>query len=168
MRRLSIALFPAKLPSGCAVGCSSYGTRVSCRQKHLRPLRSLYLSYCWPSRRAMRRRHHRRRTTLSLGCTKSVVPALNARARIGAHLPSLPLPRPRPAELAAVPPQAEAVSAKPNEQPESTSPVVADNTRTGAHPPAGPASPDAPNNVQAEPASPAAPNKAKPAVLIND
>jgi hypothetical protein len=94
--------------------------------------------------------------------------AQRPRARIGAHLPSLPLPRPRPAELAAVPPQAEAVSAKPNEQPESTSPAVADNTRTGAHPPAGPGSPDAPNNVQAEPASPAAPNKAKSAVLIND
>jgi hypothetical protein len=84
LRRLSIALFPAKFPSWCAVGCSNYGTRVSCRQKHLRPLRSLYLSYCWRSRRAMRRRHHKRRTTLSLGCTKSVVPALNARARVSA------------------------------------------------------------------------------------
>ena len=83
-RRLSIALFRARLPSRCAIGYSSYGTRVSCRQKHLGPPRSLYLSCRWQSRRPMRRRHHRRRTTLSLGCAKSVVPALNTRARVTA------------------------------------------------------------------------------------
>jgi hypothetical protein len=101
--------------------------------------------------------------------------AQHPRAAIGAHHLSPPLPRPRPAELAAVALQAEPASAGRNtaesesahEQAQPTSPAAVDDTL--AEPAqAAPASPDAPNTVQAEPASPAAPKKAKPAVPIND
>jgi hypothetical protein len=103
--------------------------------------------------------------------------AQHPRAGIRAHHPSPPLPRPRPADLAAAPiaPQAEAASAAPStaqsqaahEQAEPTSPAAADNTRAEpAQAQAEPASPATPNTVQA--ASPAASNKAKPAVPIND
>jgi hypothetical protein len=105
-----------------------------------------------------------------------MVSPLSTRAHIDAHQQSPPLPRPRPVELTAVAPQAEAASAASNtaqseaahERAQPTSPAAADNTRATVHASPGPASADVPNAVQFEPALPAATNKARPAVLIND
>jgi hypothetical protein len=167
--RLSIALFHANLASGCAFGLG--GTNIV--RATTFSLSFLLLAVASAQAQTSPQAPH---DFISWLHQFDSVAAQHPRAHIDAHQQSPPLPRPRPVELTAVAPQAEAASAASNtaqseaahERAQPTSPAAADNTRATVHASPGPASADVPNAVQFEPALPAATNKARPAVLIND